>query len=701
MKKGNYILITIGIIVFGLGIYNGKTKADTDYLKILSPQNGAKVKDGELFIAVQLLDSETFKKSSVRLMMDGFIINFQAKVTDKKVTMLYLQHLRAGMHHLKMNAQTSDGGQLAVLEWDFEIVKSKLDSLGGDANAPQVAKRNFDITGFINMATRLDTATGPGKGLRQAPNANHEISFAVEPRFKSWSMPISGYFTNTDYAYLQPRSKFRIGIKNNLFEAYYGDHFPVYDPLVLNGVRVHGYEAILKLRRFSLLFVHGDLTRAVDGQILKVRKDTAFIPYNIRHDALRDSFYVNPGVYRRTMTAVRINAGKEQEGSIFGLTLLRAQDDTNSIKLGTAPKQNLAVSFDQSILSQNGVFRESAGFAMSMTTNDYTRAPFTRLELDTTLKQSLPIDPSFFKNLIIINPSTSPLLIQKLASATWFVKANLKWGFNKFAFDYHRVGPAYESFGNPFMRNDIEEVSIGDNMNFWKRRIGLQLKYVTNDNNLYNQLTNKVINNYYIANLSFSPHPRWPQAFAGFRENDRITTSYIEQDFKINDKLLTYNAGLNYRLQEGKAATNFNMMYSGTVRNNTALPDNNSNSSVIFATVQQNLNIPLSITGQYSNYNTITKAGGSLQKLNTFGGAIAYNFKKPKITVTAGYNSNKNEATLYTTSNSRNSLVLQYRQEINTHINFYIETGNSNYRDANPANKYNDYYGTANLNFIF
>ena len=701
MKKGKIINIITGIVVFCSGLFNGTSKADTDYLKILSPMNGAKVKDGELFIAVQLLDSETFKKSSVRLMMDGFIINFQAKVTDKKVTMLYLQHLRSGKHHLKMNAQTSDGGQLAVLEWDFEITSNAVDSAKMAGATPSQIKRNWDINGFISMGTRLDTATGPGKGLRQAPRINNEVSFNIEPRFKSWSMPISGYWTNTDYAYLQPRSKFRIGLKNNKFEVYYGSNFPTYDAVVLNGVRVQGVEAIFKSPRLNISVVEGDLTRAVDGTVLKVRKDTAFIPYNIRTDSRRDSFYVNPGVYRRSVIAARINGGKEQEGSIFGITLLRSQDDTNSIRFGTGPMQNIVAGADQAIITQNGVFHESAGFAMSMTTNDYSRPALTRQEIDTTLKQNFSFDPSFFKGLIIINPSTSPLLIQKLASATWFVKSTLKLWFNRFSFDYHRVGPAYESFGNPFMRNDIQEVSLADNMNFWKRRIGVQVKVVTNGDNLYNQLTNKIINNYYIASLSLTPNPKWPQFFASYRENDRITTSYIESYYKITDKLLTYNAGFNYRLPEGKAATNFNIMYSGTVRNNNALPDDNSTSDVIFATIQQNLNVPLVLSVQYSNYNTITVGGGVLQRMNTVGGSVGYNFKKPKITITAGYNTNRNDATIYTTSNARNTLMMQYRQEISKYVSYSMEAGSTNYIDATPANKYNEYYGLANLNFMF
>ena len=699
MNKSKGIRILASVFMVCAGLFNGTTKADVDYLKILSPMPGSKVKDGELFIAVQLTDSQTFRKTSVRLMMDDYVINYQAKVTDKKVTLLYLDHLRAGKHHIKMNSQTSDGGQLAVLEWDFEIAKPVADSMQA---APAQLKKDYDITGFISLASRIDTATGPGKGLRQTPFANHEVSFNIEPRIKSVSFPISGYFTNTDYAYLQPRSKFRVGIKTNFLEAYYGDNFPMYDPVVISGIRVHGYEAILKLRRLTLSVVQGDLTRAVDGQILKVRKDTAFIPYNLRRDALRDSFYINPGVYRRSIIAARLNAGKEAEGSIFGISLLRAQDDTNSIKVGTAPKQNIAFGLDQAVISQNGVFRESAGFAMSMTTNDYSRKALTEDEIDTNLRQNTSINPAFFKNLIIINPSTEPLLPQRLSSASWFVKSSLKFLFNRLALDYHRTGPSYYSFGNPFMRNDIQEVSLADNMNFWKRRIGFQLKYMTNENNLYKQLTNRLVNNYYIASISFSPSPKLPQLFASFRENDRITTSYIESFYKITDKMLSYNGGASYRIPEGKSyATNLSVTYSGTVRNNSSLPDNNSRSDVIFATMQQSLAIPLILSVQYSKYNTTTVQGSILQKLNSYGGAISYNFKKPKITLGIAYNSNMNIATIYTSANSRNTLVLQYRQEISKHLNFTFEGGQSQYRDDIPNNRYDDFYGTGGLNILF
>jgi hypothetical protein len=691
--SGNRIKYLVTAIML-LGFYTQLLKADTAYLEILSPKPNTTVKDGEVFIAIQLKDSVTFKKASVVLWLDGFIVNFQAKITDKKVTLLYLTHLKPGTHHVKLNAKASDGSILEPLEWDFNIQ-------GAETAEEKKKVKNFDILGFVNLYSRFDTITGPGKGLRQEPRNTNEIGFSIEPRYKSISFPISGFFTSNDQATLQPRNKFRLGFKSTYLEAYYGDHFPMYDQFVVNGIRVHGYEAIFKLRKISLSFVQGDLTRAVDGQLLKVRKDTAFLPYNLR----RDSFYVTPGIFKRTVLAGRLSVGKEEEGSMFGITILRSMDDTNSIHFGSAPKQNLAAGIDQTLISQNGIFKESAGIAISLTTNDYSRPALTDTGIYNTYKIDVPLNPAFFKGLIIINPTSDPLLIQKRASESYYVKMQLKLGFNRLNVDYRRIGPSFYSFGNPFLRNDIEEISAGDYMSFWKRRINLRLKYLTNTNNLYNQLTSTIHNNYYISTLSFAPGPKWPQIFGGYRDNQRISTGVLnefanERSLNVRDDLFSYNAGIAYRLKTGRVINSVTATYSNSERVSSSMPDNSTKSNVVFASFQQDYFSIVGINLQYSNYNTISAQSGTIQNLNSYGANLSFSIKK-KATISAGYNTNQNLATLISTASARNTYLLQYRQDITKHLNFSLEVGHADYTDTNPNNRYNEWYSYGGLNYIF
>ena len=684
----------------------GTTNSQSRKLNILSPLPKSYIKDGEVFIAVELIEDEYFQKQSLKLYLDEFLVNYQAKVQDKKVTVLYLDHLSEGKHNIRLESK-SDQGELAPISWDFFIgdsarivakSKSNKDLMNQMANDTTKRQIKVGMTGFINVYSRNYDLSGPGVGLRQEPLFTRELNVNIEPYINKISFPIQAYYTTNDKQNAQPMNRFKVGIKSSRVEAYYGTSYPFYDNLITNGVRVDGGELVLKSRKLNLSVVYGELNKKIEGSLAKLESGSSNIPTNLN----KDSTYVNPGVYSRWMAAGKLTIGRPEEGSIFGLSFMKAKDDMSSIKYGYQPKENIVFGADQDLISQNKLFRLNSGIALSVLTNDYSLGAINSDTISKLYGVDLPVNPSDFKGIITFNSSTVPIALQNRSSMAWYVKTGLYFRRNTIAVNYNRTGPGYNSFANPYMRNDLQEISLVDNLYLWKRKIVLQGRFTTNENNLYNTAATSIVNNIYFASLNFNPRFDLPSITFSYRMNQR--TSEQSESFNylaINDKIINLNAGFNYRASYLKNVTFLSLNYNNSSRV-TNIKSSDSKTDVYTAYLQHDFPFHIGLNVQYSNFLITNQSGIVLQDVTSSTFGINFKFEKQKAFITISTGINNNQKTLYSNSSSRNSYNLNYRQNIYKGLSANFDFGISKYLDqASEFNNYQEKYANGGLTYSF
>lgn len=704
----------MAIIIIALSTQTTKAQDHFDssgYWNILAPAPGSSIDDGDIFIAVQLMKGEKFNKGAVAMWIDEYLVTFQTRVTDDKITLIYSHHLLNGKHHIRVNAQTADGGILTPLNWDFFVGMEETTIIQDGKKRRALIEKDepaFSISGAINVDSRNNFLDGNGKELPQEAKFNaaqygyQEVSLDVTPRYKRFSFPISGFFTSTENKYLQPRNRYRVGINSDYFEAYYGDHFTMYDNLLVNGNKIHGTELIIKTPKGKFSAVYGDLTKPIDGKLLRLTSDYIGLPYNLRPD----SFYVEAGTYKRKIAAGRLDYGTIEEGSTFGVTVMKSWDDTTSIRFGSNPKQNIGFTVDQTMYSKNRVFSINSGYTFTLTTNDYSRHAFRKTEVDSVLKTNLPFDPQTLKPLIVLNLSTSPLNIQNQSSVAWYVKPQIKIKNNTLDLEARRVGSEFVSFANPYVMQDIQEYSASDNLALWEHRINVQARYAYNFNNLYHKSIYTTHNQFGMANLYFAPSEKLPALTAGATYNQREMNVDTTHDNFDKDNILSYNVGLAYSFTIAGMRTDLNGSYINSNRVSRAYPENGSISNIITTSIGQDYPFGLSYNLGYSNYTTTSAVQAINQNINAYNGVLSFNIKKIKGVISANYSLSKSVATQFTPSGARHIGGFGYRQAIFKGFNLNMDGGLSYYDNLEivgfvlPA-KYDSKFLNINLNYSF
>jgi len=675
---------------------------------ILSPARNSAVKDHELLIAIRLGRGEKFKISSVVVTLDDYIVNFRAKITENKVTLLYLDHLPQGKHFIKVEGKTIDGGILPAYHWSFTIVSPTgiTDSSSAPvAKAITTPQNTFKLNGTVAATSRNEEITGPGaESERPEPRSLQDLNINLLGKYNTFSFPVNIYLTNTETPQDQPRDRFMVGFKSTHIEAYIGDVFPNFDELALNGTRVRGAQLSLISGRAKLQVVYGDLTRPIEG-----------VPYRFPNSQGTTEAGYSPadsivGVYRRTLSAARLSLGKIEEGQTFGLTYVKCTDAINSIQYGESPSQNVVIGADQQIITQNKVASLSSEISMSMTTTDLTKPVSSAEHIDSVYGTNIPINPPNYAWLIKINPSTTPLAFQYLSSLSGYVRGTLKLGFNNFTAEYRSIGPAYQSFGDPYLVNDMRTITAGDNMVFWKHKISTVLKAIRQNDNLRQQSASTLVTYIYIANLSININKHVPTIFGGFRQYKQTTS--IMSDSLVKEAALGYlnsftmttyiNGGLSYDLKTGSVHNLISLSYNNSTNSSNLGVSENSNTQGVSGSFGQNFAFPFSYRFDYSHYYIVTNGSITLSDINTYGGSITYKVKKDVASFTLGYTQSLDMATIFSGQTVMDYMSLIYSQKFTKNFTAKVEVGYSFYNDyENPTiNNYDDKFINIALNYL-
>jgi hypothetical protein len=660
--------------------------------KVLSPLPGSNVKSGELFIVVQLDERITLKGSSLKVFLDKEPVSYDARVEDNRITLIYMERMKPGKHSISIFAKDEYNRKIRPIQWGFmvgETTPVKHDSSWYKA----------DIFGRLSVDARKEFLTGPGKSLRQEPSNTTNFNFNGGLKYRRLQIPVKVFGTSDQNRNFQSRNFVQAGVKYGIAEAYFGDLNPTYDRLIISGQRISGAMASVKLGRYQLHAVHGYLQRGIEGSVVKYSPGFELPPLNPRPD----STYIVPGVYRRSVSAVKFQMGDPVRGSSLALIVMKSSDDTTSIQNGNRPKQNLVGGIDNSWVGKGYRLRVNLGFAISLVTDDISKGAISRKDIFDQYGIKSDYDPSDFKKLIIINTTTTPLYVQKKSSNAFYFNGSYKIANNFFSTEYRSIGGAYASFANPFLRNDIRSIMLSDRIYFLKKKLTATVRVQRHYNNLTNEIITKVVTRMFNANILMAISPKLPTLSFTYNIQDRLSfANKITNIGNVNDRVNTYSGSIFYNFTLFKMKHYVNVSYMRSDRRDYVYtPNGNVTENYLFS-FSQTMRKPVELNLQLQRMDITTTERLLLQRLTVISAQLKYSLKKYFTDISFSGGSNFIAAGVYSSASTRPvaSIKAHYKKIKNTVME--LELGTSPYYDRNfPMNNYGEAYVLARYFYNF
>ncbi|MGC9365141.1 MAG: hypothetical protein ACP5FZ_11310 [Fidelibacterota bacterium] len=509
---------------------------------VLSPEEGQVIAAEEVIIAFSLFNVMDLDRSTIALTLDGASVMQQTEVSEDLIV-CRPRNLQPGLHTVTLNMKNQFGDPYETVVINFTVVKTV-----------EEAKRVFRANGRVIAEANSEQV----RGVRQ--NINY-IRANASGSYDWLNFNAKTFVTSQEDPNKQPRNRLTVGLNTSIFDLNLGDVTPQFSELLLNGKRVRGVEANLKLKYFNTHVIYGQTERAIEG--------TISAPDTIGQDSLQ---YSRSGyTYDRNLLAVRPYFGSGKNFKL-GFSVLKARDDTLSVKkemngineggtqfismTGTnKPQDNIVVGADLLVAFDRKRFVWKTDAAFSYLNRDITGGALTLEKLDTFLPgdtlqndsislgdMHIPLegfpDPGDFANIFIINQNISPLMpivpdsngqigmqeFLNMPSTAFKTDLKLNYFNNFLVLRYQRVGPEFTSLGNPYMRTDVQGFYVSDKIKLFNNRLFVTISYDQKRDNLLKNKNSTTTTTNFTASAALYPGDGLPnvnittQSYG--REND-------------------------------------------------------------------------------------------------------------------------------------------------------------------------------------
>jgi hypothetical protein len=402
----------------------------------MSPNPGEEISSNDILIAVSFYRMNGVNPGDIKLTLDGQDITSQAFI-DSDIISCLVDNLDPGEHQVTLVL----GGPVRPETWSFSVAMkepaleysgrirsgSSVDQIGDQSLNISQVMLNMKGTAYEWLKFRTNVKLTTQENLLYQPRNVYGFSFALQ-----------------DFATL------------NL-----GDSNPRISYFTMNGKRIRGLDANLKLGWFNAHFVQGEINRAVQGASEKAYE------YTIDTDD-EGTKYLSLGrsgyTFKQNVLSGRLALGRGEKFQ-WGLNFMKARDDTTSVTQvlddativyspdatgyvagldsgtvytirdlgsivqfqdganwsGAGPKDNIVLGTDLGIYLDNKRILLEGELAFSLTNNNIWGGPLTLAAMDTLIDDSLDNkissfdlsglpDPADYTHILIINSNLTPLI---------------------------------------------------------------------------------------------------------------------------------------------------------------------------------------------------------------------------------------------------------------------------------------------------
>ena len=619
---------------------------------VLSPEEGEVVAAADVVLAFSLFNAPNVSLESVRLEVDGVSVVKQAEISQELI-IARPQKLRPGLHTVKLNLKNQSNDPYAPIVINFTVVQTR-----------EEAQRVLQYNGRVATEASSEQVRGVRQDI-QWLRANISGSY-------DWlSFDAKTFITSQEEPDKQPRNRLTAGLKSSYLDLTFGDVNPIFTEFGLRGKRVRGFEANVKLKLINAHIVYGQTERAIQGDIIA---DTSAIGQYTRNDY----------TYGRNLFAIRpyFGSGKNFQ---FGLSLIKARDDTLSVKRGMGgikpgngvsvlmggankPQDNFVIGTDLLLALDSKRFVWKSNAAISYLNRDISGGPLTLEQLDTfmpgdSLKNDtlsymgmdiplsmIPMDPKDFAEFFIINKNISPWLpivpdssgniglreFLNMPSTAFKTSLKLNYFNNFFVAEYQRVGPEFNSLGNPYLRNDVQGYNLSDKIRLFRDKMFVNLTFDQKRDNLNEDKNATTTTTSLNAGISLYPGEGLPNlnfnTMQYIRQNDlgledvktdtlfdKVVTDsiigYKYTDLREDNVTIRQDFRISHNIQFGNIKHNLNVNYANSDRSDRVKLRKpgyqfigTATSLLAFGINSTFLSLPLKTNLKYSNNKTTSTA---------------------------------------------------------------------------------------------
>lgn len=557
-------------------------------INLLAPQENEILNPDEVFVSFSVPYSIANPNAlKFRIAMDGIDCTDDL-VREGHVATYIPNSIRSGYHTVSFKVYNADGILIGQRQVRFRI-----------SDMPSVHQA-FSYKGSFFVDNRVQQLN--------STNLNYTRGgVRLNLNYKKFELDTRLLLTTNESRERQPLDIYSMRFKYNFSYRYFlylwgGDVSPNYDPLTLQGRRIRGGSIGLYTRFFNLDVTKGKSLRAIEG-LPPANPDSSTIP--LRRGTFRQNFFsVHP----------QFNFGSHFS---WGLNLLNAKDDPNSINYGPNPKEYLVLgtTFD---LNMHGRRIQVHGSAQASIKNEDAShsVDFDTLanSLDlkgadrTTAKRIVDLltKPGF----ITISPGLAPLPSLALQFDT-----QLNYFNQALRLSYKRIDANYATPGNPYLLKDLQGFFINDYLRLLNNRIFMNVFFNSYETNRSHGKA-KTKNKDFGITLALTSQSNLPSVSLNYVNYDRRNNVEPTDSLLFPENNVTQSIGLS-------GSYNFNF---GLIRNTLSLSANHFLRDDKFKTTQNQYNLisvglrnrfSIPLTSRFTYATSATDFGAGLAKQST------------------------------------------------------------------------------------
>lgn len=431
-----------------------------DQILFLSPEPLGSYRPDDVLISFSLLRADSIVNPvATRVLLDGVEITRDALFSGDLIVYNPERHsfpLTPGLHTVAVQLFTYGGALHRTSTLQFRIAGIPL-----RVAAPG---RDFNYGGSVLLESRHEEIASSGAWYNRA---NMRFTGATG----EWRFAASAFITSDESSDRQAQNRYYASATLPWVSVGYGDGYPSMPSLILNGKRVRGLHSSLSLGFFDLDLALGNTNRAVQGvEVKRFPIDSLSVEQladpGAAYGKIDDQTWgkYRYGTFERTLFAIRpqFNFGDNWQ---LGLSWLKSKDDIHSIRFGSRPQENLVVGLDfNSNLDHNRIQITGQG-AFSAFNSDISSGSFTDAYIDSVYSgdaDAIRRVRDLLESFITVNDNLRPLSLKKLATLAYETSVGLGYFDHAFKATYLYRGTDFNSFGQTFLRKDIQGFNIVD-----------------------------------------------------------------------------------------------------------------------------------------------------------------------------------------------------------------------------------------------
>jgi hypothetical protein len=489
-------------------------EADAEVV-FLSPEPSARISSEELVVAVSLLRADSLVvRRATQILLDGADVTIDAVFADDIIVYApgnMAVALAPGLHRVTVRLFNREGNLHRSASLSFTIT--------GGTHTLELEEPESDIRYGVSahLESRHEQIGSAGTWYNRGGVQFNATSGVY--RFTS-----NLFVTSDEKSSVQPQNRYFAGLESPWVRVGYGDSYPSFPNLVLSGKRVRGLTSAVRLGFFNVDLALGKTNRAVDGSLLSsfpldsLGQEQARDP-NAAYAPLNSTVWgkFSYGTYARNLFAVRPSFGSETWR--FGFTWLKSKDDVASITYGSRPQENLVVGTDFTVKLDEKRIELAGQGAFSAFNSDISSGHFTDAYIDTVYPREaarLKGLRDFLGDFITVNDNLKPLGFTHLSTLSYEVSLGLNYFDNGFKFLYLFRGSDYNSFGQTFLRKDIQGFNVSDRIRLADNQVFAVLGFERlQDNTSKTRVATTTFTNFNLA-VSYYSRTDIPNATIGF-----------------------------------------------------------------------------------------------------------------------------------------------------------------------------------------